>query len=176
MTGQNPKKRWASGKGYKGQPIYDAIQKCGWANVDNFIIRDGMTKEEAEQEEKSVILKLSSFESKLGYNFQSGGLSGYSTSAETKQKQRISCTGWLQSDNAKQKISLGNKGKRKNIGMHHSEETRKKISESNKGKIRSSECCARLSAQRIGRSHKGAVMTPEWRKKFQLVERSIMKI
>ena len=175
MTGRKPSDRWCNGLGYKGQPVYNDIKKYGWDSVDAFVIYSGLSRSEASEKESEIIKALSSYDSLLGYNRQSGGLYGYSVSEETKEKLHNSCSGWHQSDDAKRKISESNTGKIKNVGHLHSEKTKRKISESNKGKKRSEEVLKKLSEQRKGRTHKGAVMTQEWRDKISKARKEYYK-
>ena len=55
ITCQDVKRRWRDGKGYEGQVVYDAIIKYGWDNVKHEILFEGLTKEQAEEEEKALI-------------------------------------------------------------------------------------------------------------------------
>ena len=163
-TSRDPKARWANGNGYKRQPVYEDIVRFGWDAVDKFVLSAGLTKEEADTLEKSTISALDSCNPEMGYNGQTGGWKGYLNSDATKRKMSVANTGRTHTEEAKRRISAANIGASpRGNGWHHSPETRKKISESNKGKKRSLEVRERLSAQRKGRTHKGAVMTPEWR-------------
>lgn len=69
---KNPKKRWAGGKGYSGQPkFYYAIQKYGWENFKHIILFDNLTLEEAWSKEKEYIKRYDSIND--GYNVHEGG-------------------------------------------------------------------------------------------------------
>lgn len=71
LTKQTCEQRWGShGQGYKSQPVYDAILKYGWENVSHEVFAD-LTREEARQKEKELILKYDSINN--GYNVAKGG-------------------------------------------------------------------------------------------------------
>ena len=69
---KNPKKRWRSGEGYKGQPkFYYAIQKYGWNNFKHIILLKDLSLEEAWEKEKKYIKKYDTIND--GYNVHEGG-------------------------------------------------------------------------------------------------------
>ena len=73
ITSKTVKERWKSkGLGYINQMFYYAIQKYGWDNIEHYIIANHLTENEAEQMEKTLILKLKS-NNKYGYNVTEGG-------------------------------------------------------------------------------------------------------
>lgn len=112
ITGQNPKKRWASGNGYKECPaIWGAIKVYGWENVSHEILFCDMTKQEAEKKEIELIAQYKSNQKPYGYNIENGG----------------NCVG-THSEETKRKISAGNKGKVVSL------ETRQKLHKVLKGK------------------------------------------
>ena len=126
ITCQELKRRWREGRGYEGQPVYDAILKYGWKNIRHELLFDGLTKEEAEQKEIELIEVLETDSHKHGYNVEKGGRTSV-ISEETKEKLRI---------NRKEYYKTHSHW---NSGRHWSEETKKKISESHKGKKMSEE-------------------------------------
>lgn len=126
ITCQELKRRWREGRGYEGQPVYDAILKYGWKNIRHEVLFDGLTKEEAELKEIELIEALETDSHKRGYNVEKGG-SASVISEETKEKLRI---------NRKEYYKTHTHW---NSGRHWSEETRRKISESHKGKKMSEE-------------------------------------
>lgn len=70
----NIKRRWAyNGANYKGQIFYRAIEKYGWDNIKHTILYDNLTKEEAMQKEKEMIIKYHSKLGDRGYNVTDGG-------------------------------------------------------------------------------------------------------
>ncbi len=72
ITGTQTEKRWRNGKGYEDQPkIKNAIEKYGWDNVQHNILLTGLTKEDAEEKEKELIVQFKSIEN--GYNTSIGG-------------------------------------------------------------------------------------------------------
>ncbi len=95
ITMVDPKKRWSGGSGYRKQPkIYNAILYYGWKNIKHDILYTGLSKVEAETVEIRLIAEHNS--TKNGYNVENGGNTFGTHSEETKQK-----------------ISAGNKGKSK---------------------------------------------------------------
>ena len=91
IHGDDPKKRWKNGTGYKTQKYFwRAIVKYGWYNFDHEIVASNLTKEEADNFEKLLIDKLNTKNNQFGYNLTSGGegLSGYCMSDESIQKRK----------------------------------------------------------------------------------------
>lgn len=82
--------RWyGNGKAYRGCKVfYAAIQKYGWDNFEHVIIKDGLTKNEAEIAEIELIEKLDSTNPQKGYNLTKGGAGGvgYPISIETRHQ------------------------------------------------------------------------------------------
>ena len=153
ITKQEPKKRWANGKGYKGnEHFYNAINKYGWDNFEHIILFEDLTKEEAKWLEKFYIALYNTTSPKYGYNNSLGGES-YNCSEETKKKMSKSRKGKTHSEETKKKMSKASKNTWKNeehrekmsrankgennpmYGKHFTDEHRKKISESMKGKM-----------------------------------------
>ena len=104
------------GSGYKGQFVYNAIQKYGWDNIQKEFF-ECQSKEDMDKLECELIALYHTQDRQFGYNRESGGNSNKELSIDTKQKMRES--------------KLGEKNP--NFGKHRSEETKKKISESQKG-------------------------------------------
>ena len=137
ITKRNPIKRWEGGKGYKcNRYFYRAIIKFGWDNITHEILKTGLTKEEAEQEEIRLIQELKSYESDRGYNLRLGG-SLASFSEEAILRMRQSHLGKKLSDEQKKKIGdaqRGRKGPCPMLGKKHSQETIKKMRIAHLGK------------------------------------------
>ena len=142
ITGQNVKRRWENGRGYKNNVyFYRAIEKYGWDNFQHIIIAKGLTQNEAEWLEVELIREWDTTNKDKGYNISLGGNSGNKHTEETKRK-------------------IGEKSKGRNIGEKGywfgkslSEETRKKISESHKGKTLSDEHKEKISNSLSGENH-----------------------
>lgn len=89
ITMQKILRRWRyNGTGYKGQIVYNAIQKYGWENVKHEILFEHLTKEEAENKEKEMIKKYKSNNIKYGYNVEKGGFHNGEMAESTKEKLR----------------------------------------------------------------------------------------
>lgn len=69
ITRNQPEIRWRSGRGYyRNSYFYRAIKKYGWDNFEHEILIDGLTDDEALQEEKRLISLHRSNEPEYGYN------------------------------------------------------------------------------------------------------------
>ena len=113
-----PEERWGNeGKRYNGSTHFKyAIQKYGWDNFEHEIIKDNLTKEEADYWEKHYISFYNSTNCNFGYNISLGGHhGGHPQTIETRKK--ISENGY----------HMGMLGKK------HSEETKRKMSEARTG-------------------------------------------
>ena len=84
ITGQLVNHRWQNGKGYIGQPVYNAICKYGWHNIEHRILYEDITKDEAESYEKELILEWKTYNRRYGYNIEKGGNLNKTVSEETK--------------------------------------------------------------------------------------------
>lgn len=85
--------RWKEGKGYIKQPVYNAICKYGWDNIEHKILQTNLSKEQAEMQERLFISKYKTINRKHGYNIEKGGYHNGTTSEETKIKISNSCKG-----------------------------------------------------------------------------------
>lgn len=98
ITSQIPKYRWGkNGFRYSKNDnayFYNAIKKYGWDNFNHIIIAGGLTKEEANDFERTLIKELSLTNRSYGYNIQNGG-----------------CLCGVHSDEVKEKLSKMKKGK-----------------------------------------------------------------
>lgn len=127
MTSQKPQKRWQNGKAYKENEYFNrAIKKYGWNNFKHEILKENLSKEEAEKLEIYLInVEYKSNIRKNGYNIEYGGCHKGKTSEETKRK-----------------ISKANKGKHNSPSTEFrkghitiiTEDIKEKISKANKGK------------------------------------------
>lgn len=68
MTGQTLATRWKNGLGYKGSPVGSAIEKCGWDNVQHYILFKGLDKDSARLVESYVIKTKHTYLPEYGYN------------------------------------------------------------------------------------------------------------
>lgn len=157
ITSQEISRRWRDGQGYIGQPVYNAILKYGWENIRHDILKENLTLEEAEEEERRLITKYNSLSHDNGYNVENGG----------------NCTKHL-SKETKAKISKAKKGKcgetnHWNYGKHLSEETKKKIAKAHTGKKQSEETKRKKSELFSGENNPmyGSKIPKEHKKKLQ---------
>lgn len=135
ITGQEPWRRWDCGRGYIGNKyFYRAIQKYGWENFLHEILYSGLTLEEANQIERSLIEKYDSTNPRKGYNIDLGGNGIGKMSQATLEK-----------------LSKAHKGQKAwNKGRPHPEKTRQKISKALTGGHLSEETRRRMSESRRG--------------------------
>lgn len=157
ITCQDVKRRWRDGKGYEGQVVYGAILKYGWNNVRHEILFDGLTKEQAEEEEKALIKRYDTTSHANGYNVELGGNATGKVSDESKRKNSESHKGFMAGE------------KHWNYGQHWSDEVKKKISEASKGKKISDETRLKQSAIFSGKGNPmyGTKMSAEHKKKLK---------
>lgn len=141
ITSTSLEKRWQSGKGYKTQVFYRAIQKYGWDNILHEILFDGLTKKEAEDKEVELIAYYKSNQKDYGYNINNGGSAIGVHSEETKRK-----------------ISEKNIGHTVNRGRVHTEESRRHMSEAHIGIRLSEESKIKLSNFHTGKKYTDEVI------------------
>ena len=128
QTEQTLEGRWANGKGYRGSvKFYAAIQKYGAENFSHEILKENLTKEEADYWEVYYIEKFDTI--KNGYNLKAGG------------------THCIYSEESKQKMSKNHADvsgeKNPMYGKKHSLESRIKMSQNRHDKKGSESCFAK---------------------------------
>lgn len=176
ITGQNPLRRWNSGRGYKNQPhMHSAIQKYGWDNFTHEVLYSGITKEEAEELEIRLIAEHRSTDPEFGYNHATGGAvnRGHHLSPERRAQISIEVRNRAVKESTREKLRQANLGKQHSeeskakmraakLGKKLSEETRSKMRQSNRGKRNKPVYCAELgrvfysmdaAEQELGVSH-----------------------
>lgn len=106
-----PSKRWGyNGINYKNCTyFYHAIEKYGWNNFEHIILKDNLTKEQAQQLETQYIQKFHTLVPN-GYNLTGGGDYPTLISEATKKKMRDSHLGYKNSNQTKQKMSQAKLG------------------------------------------------------------------
>lgn len=144
QTGVKFWKRWGpNGNGYKNgnQRYFErAINKYGWDNFEHVILKENLTKEEADYWEKYYINLWDTTNPDKGYNITPrGNGEGKKLSEETRKKIGDAHRGRKLSEEHKKHLSESQKGikrgpNKKLLGHSVSEETRKKISEKTKGR------------------------------------------
>jgi len=109
ITSQDVVKRWKNGNGYyQNAHFYRAIQKYGWDNFEHVVVKTSITKDEACELEKNLILKYHSNDYRYGYNRSTGGenpASGITHTTETKMKMSDAHKGVAFSEEHKKHMS-----------------------------------------------------------------------
>ena len=152
-------------RGYDYCPLISrAINKYGWDNVEHEIVASGITRDEATNFEKILILALKSNNPDYGYNMTAGGDGSLGTkhTEEWKRANSERMKGRKHTDEQRRRSSESNKGKHKMFaednpffGKKHDEEALEKISKAKKGKTLSDE-----TRKRMSEGHKGKRFTP----------------
>lgn len=71
ITKNTPQNRWSEGVGYESNKRFtNAIRRFGWLNINHKIVDAGLTKEEAEKIENSLIIQYKSYKKEFGYNIR----------------------------------------------------------------------------------------------------------
>lgn len=97
ITSKRPKARWQNGQGYmnKNNPMYRAIQKYGWDNIEHNILFTNLTQIEACEIEQELIAKYKTnvykYGSQYGYNLTDGGegTTGHVMPPKQKEANRL---------------------------------------------------------------------------------------
>lgn len=63
-----------NGSGYKTQYFYSAIEKFGWDRIKHTVIKNGLSKDEAEELEADLIAKYNATDPDFGYNIRPRGI------------------------------------------------------------------------------------------------------
>lgn len=133
QTALTVERRWRNGKGYKIGIFRKAIEKYGWDNFEHIIIKEGLTKEEANLLESSLIKEYK--ELGMSYNITDGGEGalGYKHTEETRKKMSLRNRGKRVPEHVKVMVSA----RFKDIPL--TDEHKIKISIALKGKAKSEE-------------------------------------
>lgn len=149
ITSQDVRVRWNRGWGYQYCPhFWRAIQKYGWDAFSHEIIYDGLTKEEAERWEVSLIAEYHSADLRFGYNVSLGGSTTGKHSEETRKK-------------------IGDCRR----GCKHTEESKRKMSETHTGKTLSAEHILKLKTAQFGGKHHRARAVDQFGMSGELITR-----
>ena len=118
---KNIHERWrCNGKNYFNSiKFFRAIKKYGWDNFYHIIIKDNLTKEEANKWEKDLIKNLDTI--RKGYNLEKGGYTSLTEKSLKKMSESLK-RGYIEHPERRLKISL----KKKNT--HFSKEICNKLS------------------------------------------------
>lgn len=115
ITSRKPEYRWRHGKGYSQNSYFEnAINSYGWENFKHEILFENLTKQEACEKEKQLILQYSSNNRIFGYNLSTGGensAEGSKWSDETRRKMSAVRKGHIVTEKTKAAISKAKKGK-----------------------------------------------------------------
>ena len=158
ITGQNPSRRWNSGRGYKNNPhLFAAILKYGWDNFAHEILLDGLTKAEAEEHEIRLIAEHRSTDPDFGYNHATGGAVNCGNHLSPERRKQISeeVRNRVVKDSTREKLRAANLGKTHTdeskakmraakLGRKLPAETRAKMKQSNRGKKNKRVYCVEL--------------------------------
>ena len=109
------------GKGSTYKPcvlFYRAIEKYGWDNFEHIVWATGLTQEQANKMEETLITLFDTTNPALGYNIKKGG-NNHSHSEETKKKLSKAAQNRSEEWRRKQRES--------HLGLKRSEETCKKF-------------------------------------------------
>jgi len=138
LTSQLPEKRFNNGKGYHGCTYFkNAINKYGWENFAHEVVCSGLTKEEAEEMERTLVSFFRTNEREYGYNLTSGGETNKELTEEARRHLSESHKGYVMPQSQRDKISEANRGENSPMyGKSPSEETRRKISKTLTGRYR----------------------------------------
>ena len=89
QTCQTLQRRWRDGKGYTSNEYFtNAIKEYGWDGFEHIVLKENLTKSEADFYEKLYIKEFKSDERQYGYNLTLGG-EGMIPSEETREKMRL---------------------------------------------------------------------------------------
>lgn len=142
ITGKAVNQRWKKGNGYfSNRVFFNAIRKYGWEEgFTHEVLISGLTREEACEKEKELIL---AFDSKApnGYNLTDGG---------------DGSTGFVMTEEQKRAISIRNKGRkrspeiceflrRRQTGKRPDEATREKLRKAHTGRMHTEESKQKMS-------------------------------
>lgn len=126
ITTLDLERRWANGKNYEKQMVYNAIKKYGWGNIKHELLFENLTKEQAEKKEIELISLYKTSDRNFGYNIELGGNSYGKKSEETKQKISKKLKGRVFTEEAKKKMSAS--AKKKKLTQQHKNNIGKSLS------------------------------------------------
>ncbi|MGN1399728.1 MAG: NUMOD3 domain-containing DNA-binding protein [Erysipelotrichaceae bacterium] len=197
ITSNTPEGRWQNGLGYlkktkygeyKQPAIARAIIKYGWDNFEHIIWANQLTKEQACQCERLLILLFNTRDKNYGYNIREGGNNGGQgrvVSEMTRYRLSISHKG-KESPNKNKRFSDEHRQKLKEAFLNspnRNDEWRRKISQSKKGKKMPQEIVQRMSESRMGhavseetrkkisQANTGRIISGEWANKIGAAHR-----
>lgn len=172
----NPYVRWGkTGGGYRNHyPVWYAIQKYGWDNIQHEIVYSELSEDEAKKLEVELIALYDATNHKFGYNVSPGG---DSVSELTKLKLSKMRKGHVTSEETKRKIGKANskalkgrkvseQAKEKNR-LAHIDKKYKSMSEEGRKNIGNAKRGIKLSdehKQKIGEANKGKIISEKQRK------------
>lgn len=104
-TIEDARKRWRRGKGYVEQPVYRAIKKYGWDNIQHEIIAVVYTQDMADMLEKLYIQADDTTNPKRGYNISIGGSSNnQGKNCHSKEYMKTQHNKWISKPGNREKI------------------------------------------------------------------------
>lgn len=122
ITQKLPRKRFDYGRGYQHNARFrEAIERIGWDNFTHEILREGLTREDAEALEVQYIAEHRSTDPACGYNVKEGGIRGKGMTEAARRRLSERMTG---DGNPARRFGSPMAGKK------HTEESRRKMSAS----------------------------------------------
>lgn len=139
ITGKDPEVRWRNGSNYRTcTAMKRAFQKYGWDGFNHAILKTGLTKEEACEEEIKLIDQYNTRDPEHGYNIcvGGGGTSGCSFTPEEIQRRS---NFWKGEHNPNYQGKMWTPEYKEymrsiNLGSKHTEEHKRKIGDSLRGR------------------------------------------
>lgn len=146
ITSQTPSVRWKNGRGYADNPyFFNAILKYGWENIRHDILYESLTKDEAEEKEKNLILYYRSYEREHGYNIAMGG-NTTTPSEESRAKASAAMVEAWSDESFRERVSRAMRGVKRTDAARHN------ISEAQKKRFQNEEERRLVSERQIGRT------------------------
>lgn len=178
ITKRDAAQRWCNGNAYRrNRHFAAAIKKVGWDGFQHEIVSQGLSKEEAYEQEIALIQKYKSNDRRFGYNLTSGGDpgSGRIWTQEERDKQSARRKGCHVGESTKRKLSMIMKNRPQEMKMAFASAQRGKIPW-NKGLCGKDNPCygqKRTAEQRmhISVSLKGKPKSEEHRRKLSDLNR-----
>lgn len=135
----------ANGRNYEQcTAIWEAIKEYGWDNFSKEILFDGLTYEQACEQEKASIAELGT-RTPNGYNLEGGGKAGKDVAPRVREVMIENNKRWRNDPEYKEYLHRKNSGSGNPMfGKHLSERTKEKLRQSHLGKRHSAEAIQKM--------------------------------